>query len=257
MNASSSTPEITRVEDLEWQALANGEVIGRADACRRPDGRLFVSIDTWQAEAFEPLAAAVLADLPETLYTVADETDQALAADWTGAGFRARRREHGYLVPTAPQPFAQRPAPAGVTVVPVGGARADLLTDLDRRLRAEIAAGLGWDRMPAEILPRPAGTTVVDPTKYAVAELDGEYVGLIRLAPFRRQPRIGLLAVRADQQRRGIGRTLLAHALGELHRAGTEHAWAEVDETNAAAIALIEGAGARRSGGNLEFVHRR
>ena len=63
-----------------------------------------------------------------------------------------------------------------------------------------------------------------------------------------------LIAVLADAQRRGIARALLAHALGSLHRSGSESAWAEVDESNAAAVALFEGVGARCTGGNLELV---
>ncbi|GAA3064728.1 hypothetical protein GCM10020000_55460 [Streptomyces olivoverticillatus] len=110
--------------------------------------------------------------------------------------------------------------------------------------------------MPAEVLPRPAGTTVLDPSKYAVARHCGQYVGLVRVKPLPRQPRIGLIAVRADRHRRGIARALLAHALGSLHRSGTAAAWAEVDESNAAATALFEGIGARRAGSTLELVRR-
>ncbi|MGW4563021.1 GNAT family N-acetyltransferase, partial [Streptomyces sp. NPDC004561] len=79
-------------------------------------------------------------------------------------------------------------------------------------------------------------------------------VGLVRVAPLTRQPRIGLLAVRADRQRRGIARALLAHALGSLHRSGTASAWAEVNESNAAATALFESIGARRTASTLELV---
>jgi ribosomal protein S18 acetylase RimI-like enzyme len=71
-----------------------------------------------------------------------------------------------------------------------------------------------------------------------------------------RLPRIGLIAVRADCQRRGIARALLAHALGVLHRIGKETASAEVTESNVAATALFEGIGARRTGSSLELVLR-
>jgi ribosomal protein S18 acetylase RimI-like enzyme len=71
-----------------------------------------------------------------------------------------------------------------------------------------------------------------------------------------RLPRIGLIAVRADRQRRGIARALLAHALGALHHVGKETASAEVTESNVAATALFEGIGARRTGSNLELVLR-
>ncbi|GAB7028834.1 hypothetical protein JCM4914_02950 [Streptomyces platensis subsp. malvinus] len=110
--------------------------------------------------------------------------------------------------------------------------------------------------MPAEVLPRPAGTTLVDPSKYTVARHFDQYVGLVRVAPLPRQPRIGLIAVRADSHRRGIARALLAHTLGSLHRTGTASAWAEVDDSNAAATVLFESIGARRTASNLELVRR-
>jgi ribosomal protein S18 acetylase RimI-like enzyme len=92
--------------------------------------------------------------------------------------------------------------------------------------------------------------------KYAVAAQSDRYVGLVRVAPVTRQPRIGLIAVRADQHRRGIARALLAHVLGSLHRRGIETASAEVNESNGAAMALFEGVGARRASSNLELVRR-
>jgi ribosomal protein S18 acetylase RimI-like enzyme len=107
--------------------------------------------------------------------------------------------------------------------------------------------------MPAEVIPRPEGDTVVDPSKYAVAAAPDRYLGLIRVViPIR--PRIGLLAVRAGEQRRGIARALTAHALETLHRSGFGSAWTEVQESNEAAVALFEGIGARLMGSNLELV---
>lgn len=106
--------------------------------------------------------------------------------------------------------------------------------------------------MPAEVFVLP----VLDPSKYAVAAQSGQYVGLLRVAMVTRLPRIGLIAVRSDRQRRGIARTLLANALGALHSIGKEPASAEVTESNVAATALFEGIGAWRTGSNLELVLR-
>src|SRR5581483_6774821 len=118
-------------------------------------------------------------------------------------------------------------------------------------IRDEVAAGLGWESMPAEVLPRTDGVNLFDPAKYAVAAESGRYVGLIRLAMITRQPRIGLIAVRADRQRRGIARALLSHVLRALHRNGITTALSEVDEKNRAAIALFERIGAQRADSNL------
>ncbi len=79
-------------------------------------------------------------------------------------------------------------------------------------------------------------------------------MGLLRVTMVTRLPRIGLIAVRAGHQRRGIARALLAHALGALHHVGKETASAEVTESNVAATALFEGIGARRTGSSLELA---
>ena len=108
--------------------------------------------------------------------------------------------------------------------------------------------------MPAEVVARPKGVTVVDPSRYAVAAAPDRYLGLIRLVTATRRPRIGLVAVREDEHRRGIARALLAHVLGTLDRRGIAAASAEVDESNEAALALFEGIGSRRTGSSLELA---
>jgi ribosomal protein S18 acetylase RimI-like enzyme len=247
---------VTRVSDMQWHAVEDDLTVGRGVASRRPDGRLFISVDAWHGAVFDRIADAMLTDLPTPLYTVVDEADHDSRSAWERAGFVTARREWGYLVPTDPQVTglgSVRP-PSGVTIVPAGAAEEGPLRALDRVIRDEVEASVGWQTMPAEVLPRPAGTTLLDPSKYAVARHVDQYVGLIRVAPLTRRPRIGLIAVRADRHRRGIARALLAHALGSLHRSGTATAWAEVNESNAAAIALFESSGARRADSTLELV---
>lgn len=246
---------ITRVAERQWHVLDDDLVVGRGYAEHRPDGRLFAGIDAWHEAAFDLLAEAMLAELPAPVYTVVDEADEQMRARWARAGFTLLRREWQYAVPTDPRITGLEDVlpPAGVTVVPAGHADERLLRAVDRTIRDEIAAGAGWQSMPAEVIPLPAGDTIVDPAKYAVAAAAEGYLGLIRVVTVRR-PRIGLLAVRAGHQRRGIGRALLAHALETLHRSGAAEAWAEVQETNRAAVALFEGIGARPLGSNLELV---
>ncbi|NDU76432.1 GNAT family N-acetyltransferase [Actinomadura sp. DSM 109109] len=259
MNAqpfTSGLNEIARVADRHWHALDDDLVAGRGYAEHRPDGRLFVSIDAWHDAAFDQLAEAMVADLPAPLYTVVDEADAELTARWRRAGFRIRRREWEYAVPTDPRATGLEGVvpPPGVTIVPAGQADEAMLRAVDRAVRDEVEATTGWSRsMPAEVLPRPEADTIVDPSKYAVAAAPDRYLGLIRVVTAG-PPRIGLVAVRAGEQRRGIARALLAHALGALHRSGHTTAWAEVQESNRAAAALIEGVGARPVGSNLELV---
>jgi GNAT superfamily N-acetyltransferase len=241
---------ITRVAERHWHALEDDLVVGRGQASSRPDGRVFLSIDVWHGEVFHRLADVILADLPTPLYTVVDEADLDLTSRWRRAGFVTRRREWEYVVPTDPAVTgldAVSP-PAGVTILPAGAADREPLRELDRVIRDE----LGRDSMPAEVLARPA----LDPSRYVVAAEGDRYVGLVRVAPLPRQPRIGLIAVRADRRRRGIARALLGEVLGSLHRSGTATASAEVHETNAPAVALFEGVGAVPASSNLELVLR-
>jgi ribosomal protein S18 acetylase RimI-like enzyme len=253
-----NTVMITRVAEVQWEAVANDRIVGHGDVSHRPDGRLFVSIDVWQDAIFDQLAAAMLADLPEPLYTLVGEADQGLKSSWERLGFTVGRREWEYVLPTdsCETGLGALRLPAGATILPAGEADESLLRALDRAIREEVEATVGWRTMPAEVLAGPAGSTLVDPSKYAVAVRNAEYVGLVRVVPVRRRARIGLIAIRADQRRHGIGQALLAHALGGLHRDGIDSAWAEVDVSNAAAIALVEGVGARRSSSYLELVRR-
>ncbi|WP_436535319.1 GNAT family N-acetyltransferase [Actinoplanes sp. HUAS TT8] len=266
---SVRTAVLTRPAEWQWHALSDDLVVGRGEATRRPDGRLFLSVDAWHDTVFHQLAEAMLAALPRPLFTVVDEADVDLTARWRDAGLAIGRREWEYVIPTDPiitglavaappgdVPVAATPPvgvpltaapPVGVTIVPLGHVREDLLLDVDRAIRAE-----NLPAMPAEVLNRPA----FDPSRYAAAEQHGRYVGLLRLAPLPRRPRIGLIAVRSDLRGIGIGRALLADVLTGLHRRGIETAAADVHEHNPAARALIEGARARRVSSNLELELR-
>jgi ribosomal protein S18 acetylase RimI-like enzyme len=259
---SSGTGEhavaITRIAERHWHALEDDQVVGRSEVLRRPDGRLFLSIDAWHGLVFDRLAVTVLADLPRPLYTVVDEADLDLMLQWERAGFAPRRREWEYVLPTDPRisGLGSTPPPEDVTTLAVGEAEEGPLRALDRVIRDEIEATVGWEEMPAEVFSGPSGHPRPDPAKYAVAACSDQYVGLVRVAPLPRQPRIGLIAVRSDQRRRGIARALLAEVLGSAHRRGIATASADVNQSNGAAIALFEGVGARRMGSNLELVLR-
>lgn len=247
---------VTRVAAGQWHVLEDDLVVGRGHSMRRPDGRLFVSIDSWRSAAFDRLAEAMLASLPAPLYTVVDEADLELTADWQRAGFTIRRREWEYVVPTDPRVtgLGRVLPPSGVRIIPIGKADEDLLRALDRAIREEVGASAGWQSMPAQIHPRPEGVTTAGPSRYAVAAAADRYLGLLRLATATRQPRIGLIAVRAGEQRRGIARALLSHVLGTLHRSGVAAASAEIDESNKAALRLFDGIGGRRMSGALELA---
>lgn len=231
---------VVQVADNQWHAIADDLVVGRGYASRRLDGRVFVSVDTWQDSVFDQLAAAMVVERP--VYTVVDEADHDLTANWRRAGFEVWRREVELVVPTGAPPVEP---PPGVTIT--ADVAEDELRELDQRIRSEV----DWRTMPAEVLPWQGGTRPLEPANYTVAVKDGRYVGMIRLATRTRRPRIGLVAVLAVERRQGIARALLGHALAGLRRAGFEAATAEVDETNTAALALFKSA--HRTGGAVEL----
>jgi RimJ/RimL family protein N-acetyltransferase len=247
------TMVIARVtEGLHWHALDDDEVVGRGHALHRPDGRVFLGVDSWRDDVFHQLVAVMLADLPAPVYTVVDEDDGELLARWRNAGFVAHRREREYVVHTDPRVTGLDPAPVppGLTILPAGQAAEGPLRELDRVLRKEI--GATWQSMPAEVL----APALIDVSRYVVAAQDGRYVGLARLTRLPRRPRLGLLAVRIGHRRRGVARALLAELLGSLHLSGAGAVSTEVDELNVAATALFEGIGARPVGVAVELRHR-
>lgn len=241
---------ISQVAGNQWHAIRNDLTVGRGYASRRLDGRTFLSIDTWRDAVFDQLTAVMLANQPEPLYTVVDETDHELLANWERAGLTIWRRESEYVVPTGAD---RAPTPPGIRIASGEQVAEAPLRELDRAVRAEVDATVGWHTMPAEVLPWQGGSRPLDPSAYTVAIRDGRYVGLIRVATRTRRPRIGLLAVLTAERRHGVGRALLGHALDELHRAGKDAATAEVDETNVAALALFDELG-ERTGRSLELT---
>jgi ribosomal protein S18 acetylase RimI-like enzyme len=143
-----------------------------------------------------------------------------------------------------------------VTILPLGRAE-EALVELDRVIREEVGATIGWQAMPAEMYARPDGTLgVIDASKHVVAVHDGQYVGHARIAPLPRRSRLGLVAVRASHRRRGLAKAMLADLLGSLHRDGITSVITEVDDSNRSARALFDGIGARQVGGATELLHR-
>lgn len=250
---------VTRVNQVHWRATAESLVVGQANASERPDGRIFISVDAWSDAAFDHLADRMLIDLEGPLYTVVDDTDPALLAKWKQHGLQPRRREREYRLQTTGDALGDALAspPAGVTLVTFGRADDTRLRELDRDVRREVDAARGWSSMPAEVRPRPNGCTVIDPSRYAVAARDERYIGLVRVTGHPRQPRISLLAVRADEQRTGVGRILLALALRAVHERGVDAVSTEVDETNTIAIKLFERFGAQHIGTAWELERGR
>ncbi len=84
----------------------------------------------------------------------------------------------------------------------------------------------------------------------------GEYVGLARVWNNPNLPRLGLIAVLAPYRRRGLARALLANVFAVLHGRGATEVSAEVDDANVDSRTLLEGLGARRTGGSIALIRR-
>ncbi|WP_319943261.1 GNAT family N-acetyltransferase [Nocardia aurantia] len=233
--------------------MADDLVVGRAEASRRPDGRVFLSIDAWHEAVFDRLAEAMVPNLPTPLHTIVDEVDIDLRTAWERAGFTAGRREWEYLVSTDPRVAGRGAATdlGEVIVLPLGALPEEPLLQAYNMIRAEV----GPDRMPVEITDCRGGAAI-DPARYAVADRSGDIVGLLRIVSRRRHARIEFVAVRAGHRRRGIARALLTGVLDELHRSGIGTVSAYVDAGNTAAVALFDGLAGRRAGSNIELVLR-
>ena len=240
---SSTAVTVTRIAERHWHAIHDDRTVGRAEVFHRPDGRSFLSIDAWHADVFDQLARAMTAALRRPLYTIVDEADVLSTSQWQWAGFSVLRREWEYVLPTTG-------CSVSAGFLPPGTADVVRLRELDRALRAE----LDWAEVPPEILP--GGTSLVDPSRYAVVVEAGEYAGLARVVPIPRQPRIGLVAVRSGLLRRGIGRALVNGVQTWAREFGAATVAADVKETNSAAIALFESCGGRRGSSSLELVLR-
>jgi GNAT superfamily N-acetyltransferase len=185
-------------------------------------------------------------------YAVVDESEEDIFA---GRGFFFRRREHRYVLPTG---AAAVGPPAGYRLISAAESDVDRLFAVDGALRRhDVPATAGWGDDPAEFRQRTFSDPAFDPDTYliAVEAATGDYVGLVRIWATSSGPYLGLVGVLPAHRRRGLATALLTAALGALHRRGHAEARCEVDETAAAANALMARLDARRVGGTIEVQH--
>lgn len=208
----------------------------------RPDGRHFV-----RDPDLESLAEATT----DVYCTVeASEIDSYLAL-----GFDVHRLEGTYLVPVT---SARMEAPQGIVFAHADEVDETALRLLDDELRQDVPGTDGWQWHEADFREETYEAAEFDPTTYLVA-LDGETgesVGLVRVWMKQPIPRLGFIGVRRRYRRRGIARAMLAEVFARLGERGIHEVSTEIDETNTASRALLEGLGARRSGTSVELIRR-
>lgn len=259
MSVQRTEPVVVRVVRTRmWHALVDDEVAGKAHVVRRPDRRYFVAIDAWRDEVFDALLDAVIDDLPHELSTIAAEADADELGRWTRRGFAARRSEDEYEIPVAASEGRSAPVPAGYRLSSAADCDIDLavLRRLDDDLRQDVPGTRGWVNDPDEFLAQTVQSPLFHPATslVAVEEASGAYAGLVRLLVARRWAKLGLVGVRPDHSRRGLGRALVATAFRPLRDIGVDLVLTEADATNEPARALLTGFGARRTGGTFELV---
>ncbi len=242
-----------------WHALDDGEVVGRAYALHRPDGRTFVAVDAWHAETGAALLATAIGELPGPLFATVGEDDLEQLDLLGGAGFVERRREDELVIPVASALAATEPGvrPAGIELVPADEAGAEALAGLDAELRRELPGGEGWVVDVDAFRAYTFDGRHFDRETYLVAVVTGtgELAGLVRVWAQGRVPRLGLIGVRREHRRRGLGRALLHAAFRPLAARGVGEVSAEVDAADTVVRMLAARLGASRTGGTIE-LHR-
>ncbi|MGH8959934.1 MAG: GNAT family N-acetyltransferase [Jatrophihabitantaceae bacterium] len=240
-----------------WRVLRGDELSGSAHGLCRPDGRWFVSVDTWDDDELQPLVEAMAEDLRHDLYTMLDEDDRELDR-WLELGFAVRRREVRYRMPVDPARTGLATAVTDLDVVLLAADVVDeaLLRRLDDELRTDVPGAQGWRNDPEEFAQYTFGSRQFDPATYLVAVDDtaAAFAGLVRVWNIPTIPRLGLIGVTRAYRRRGLARVLLGAAFAALHERGVAFVDAEVDGANAASIALLTGIGAVPTGANLELI---
>ena len=245
---------------LTWRALDGDLVAGEVSARLRPDNRWFLYFDTWRADAWPPLADAVARDLGRDLYVTLEDAEYGALDACAQAGFAVHRRESYYRVPTdhVVTRLARAVLPDGLDVLSAADADITRLRLLDDALRQDVPGSEGW-RWDAEEFRAETFGPFFDPATYLVTvdRASGEYAGLVRIWRSRAGPRLGLIAMLAQDRRHGAARALLGQVFAVLAARGAASVIGEVDDTNLASVSLLTGLGARRYGGNVELIRRR
>ena len=188
----------------------------------RPDGKTFASSPEDEGE-----------------YAECRETD---VGPWLAVGWTVHRREDEYLVRTVtaqPHPFLH-----------LEDVDLERLRLLDDELRQDVPGTAGWRWTHEDLLAE----TYSSPSVYLVTP---GYEGICRVWLREPTPRLGFVGVRRSARGRGLGRAMVAAALGETNALGFGEVTTEIDVDNTASQALFRGFGARRIGGFVELARTR
>jgi RimJ/RimL family protein N-acetyltransferase len=225
----------------------------------RPDGRCLVRcVGGWTPDA--AAEAVELADRRGALaLTHLDERETDQLAVLADAGFVVARRDAHvvFAVEHALEALSGVRMPAGVSIRSAADVEENQLRLLDDELRQDVPGTSGWRSPPEEFREDTFADPAFDPRTYLIAvdSERGELIGLVRIWMNPEGPRLGMVAMKRDHRRRGIGSMLVAQALRAVHAAGAAEVRTEYDLANSGSRALFEGIGARRLRTVLELVY--
>lgn len=241
-----------------WNLVRAGDTVGSGYATSRPDGRWFVSVDSWDDALYAPLLDAMSADLRHDLRTNISGADAPELARWRRFGFDVHRRQLEFEIAVDPAVTGLGGAvlPAGIVLLSADAVDEDGLRELDDRLRADVPGTDGWRNDPQEFRERSFDERYFDPATSLVAVDDWrqDFAGLVRIWVGPTHARLGLIGTTPHYRRLGLARALLATAFAALHQRGVAVVTAEADATNAASLALLRGIGAGQTGETLELL---
>ena len=243
-----------------WNLVRDGAAVASGYGVCRPDRRWFVSVDAWQDEDHEPLANAMVADLPHDLYTRIDGAEARALEIWSQYGFEPHRREIEFLF--SPDPgrtgLGRALVPGGLVLLSADEVDETELRELDDRLRDDVPGTEGWINDPAEFHDYTFNEKLFHPATSLVAIDDQrrQFAGLVRIWAINNRSRLGLVGVARPYRRRGLARAMLGSALGYLHEQGVQEVMAEVDSSNAAGLALVRGIRAVETGSSMVLKRR-
>jgi RimJ/RimL family protein N-acetyltransferase len=224
----------------------------------RPDGHCLVrSAGAWTHEgAAEAVEHARRREAPALAHVDERETDQLAAL--AQAGFVVARREARVVfeIERGLEVLEDASLPAGLSIRSAADVAETELRLLDDELRQDVPGTSGWRSTPEEFREHTFADPAFDPRTYLVAvDRDRRLIGLVRIWMNPDGPRLGMLGVRREHRRRGIGAALLAEALRAVQAAGAAEVTSEHDLENRASSAMAERLGARRIGVTLELVY--
>jgi GNAT superfamily N-acetyltransferase len=244
-----------------WLATEGRTKIGVLHAVLRPDRRCFLEFEDCDDEAYDPLVAAAAAEHDGDLYATLEESDEPGLRRLYGLGFTVHRHEHLFRIATDPWSHGLRVVapPDGVALVSAVDADLDRLRALDDALRQDIPGADGWRWTPDAFRRQTLGGSDFDPATYLVAvdRRTGSYVGLVRVWMNPTGPRLGCLGVLPAFRRTRVTAALVAAVATVLHDRGHPAVVTEISADNHAALALLAGRPATRTGGSYELVRRR